>query len=590
VITTFQKKLLRVGKILSGIALVVGVLSFSGWVLQIDELKTLLLSSAKVKLNTSILIIISGLVIFFNYPKSKKASVLRLAFTILFLVGILTILEHIFQIDLGIDFLLPRSVIANNSDLPSIRMTALSAINFCLLGLIFLAYSFKKYFAAQILAVLILISIYAVLLAYCFNINSYYDFGKYSAISFPTAAAIFLLALSTLFYQPSKGLMEIVTGARAGSRIIRYIYVYSLLFIPIQVALYLFLIRQYSFTPEVVILSVLVISMAVSFPLTLFLIYKINSLDLERSSLACQLEKTNRDLVDANYELQSIVEEYTVSTEALSVTTEKLNASNDALLKSNEKLQNLHIELAQMVADRTADLEYTLIELQERNQELDQYVYKVSHDIRSPVASITGVLNLIKMEEPPVKIRHYLDMVENRISKLDDFIRSVLSHSKSLNAPFVSEPIDFTKLIRECWEELEFEEGWSMVQLNILSPPPDFKGDQTRLEIVFKNLLANGVRYRNQKADGFINISFQSTPETITMNISDNGIGIEEEYLEKVFQMFYRATEASEGSGLGLYIVKQVVDKMEGEIFIKSKICKGTCISITLPRIARESE
>jgi signal transduction histidine kinase len=464
-------------------------------------------------------------------------------------------------------------------------MTILAAVNFTFLGLIFLAYSFKRYIAAQILAVFILISIYAVILGYCFNISTYYDFGKYSTMSFASASSIFLLALSTLFYNPFKGLMEVITGARAGSRTIRYIYAYSLLFIPIQVALYLFLIREYSFTPEVAILSVLIVSMAVSFPLTLFLIYKINKLDLERSTLASQLEKTNKDLVNANTELQSIIEEYTVNAEVLSVTTDKLNASNDALLASNEKLQKLHLELAQMVADRTADLEYTLIELQERNQELDQYVYKVSHDIRSPVASITGVLNLIKMEEPPDKIRQYLDMVENRISKLDDFIQSVLSHSKSLNTPIITEPVDFKTIINQCWEELEFEDGWQNVQLNILSPPEDFKGDRTRLEIVFKNLLANGVRYRNRKANSFINIAFESRPDSVIIKIQDNGIGIKEEYLEKVFQMFYKASENSEGSGLGLYIVNQVVDKMEGYIQISSQISIGTLITITLPRI-----
>jgi signal transduction histidine kinase len=583
VISLFQKQLLSVGRILSLIALAIGLISLCGWVFQIELLKTLLLSKAKIKFNSSLLIIISSLLLSFRYDDPKSVLFFRGVSAILLSIGILTIIEHLFQKDLHIDFLLPSSYTSNSGDTATVRMTVVAAADFTVLGISFLAFSFKKYFTAQLLAILILISIYAVIIAYCFKISTYYDFGKYSAMSFPNAASILLLALSSLFYQPSKGLMKVVTGPRAGSRIIRYFYAYSLLFIPIQLGLYFFLIREYFISPEVGILFVFIVSITVSFPATLFLIHKINDLDKEKFALASQLEQTNRELVDANHELQSIIEEYTVSTEALESTTTQLNESNQALLETNAKLHKLHNELAQMVIDRTADLEYALIELQERNQELDQYVYKVSHDIRSPVASIKGVINLIKLESPADNIRHYLDLVEKRIMKLDDFIQSVLSHSKSLNSPIERESIDFTEIVNQCWGEFEFQEGWKNVALSIVNPPDNFKGDKTRLEIVFKNLLGNGITYRNPKVKSFINICFETTEKSVIIKVSDNGIGIEEKYVEKVFLMFFRGTETSEGSGLGLYIVKQVIDKMEGQIDIASKVSEGTIITITLP-------
>ena len=109
--------------------------------------------------------------------------------------------------------------------------------------------------------------------------------------------------------------------------------------------------------------------------------------------------------------------------------SEELAAANEELRASNEEL-----------ADTNEQLTRT-------NQELDQYVYKVSHDIRSPVASILGLLGLIQSESVSPQASAYLELIENRISKLDEFITSVLAHSRSINTEITADPIDFNRIL-----------------------------------------------------------------------------------------------------------------------------------------------
>lgn len=581
-LSLLQKRLLLVGRVFTVSAMLIGIIGLLGWLFGYEALKTYNLSNAFMKGNSAILIIITAFLLFIL--KSKKYKITWLIISIVFVFASLTLTEHLFQLNFGIDELFFTVKERNNSIAMPGRMTWIAALSFSLLSLSIFFHSLQKISYAQVAATPVVILMYVVILGYCFKISNYYDFGLYSSISVPTSAALFLLGFASIFLNPDKGFMAMFSSSDTSSIMLRFIYGYNFVSLPLQVAFYLFLINQLSFSPKESIVFILIVTSVASFPVAMFLLSKIKKLDKERYSLSNLLEDTNKDLTKANNELQAMVEEYTVNNESLILTTDKLNLANQALTVSNQRFEKLHNELAQMVADRTADLEYTLIELKERNQELDQYVYKVSHDIRSPIASITGVISLIKLEDPPQNIEHYLSMIESRISKLDNFIKSVLSHSKSLNTPIVAEPIDFEGTVNQCWEEFRFENNWNKIRLRFgLQSDSIFKSDQTRLEIVLRNLMSNAIRYQKSTGDNWLIIEVNADKEKAIIKVEDNGEGIKEQHLSKIFQMFYRASTTSEGSGLGLYIVNQVIERMNGDIRIKSKIGEGTLFTITLP-------
>jgi PAS domain S-box-containing protein len=229
-------------------------------------------------------------------------------------------------------------------------------------------------------------------------------------------------------------------------------------------------------------------------------------------------------------------------------------------------------------------LNETLKALEEKNYELDNYVYKVSHDLRSPIASIIGLLNLMKMEEHNAKISEYIHHLENRLGRLDDFIKSILSHSKAVNAKVLKEKVFLIKLINSSLDELKYMPNYDKLQIKIeVEEDLQLESDPLRLSIVLKNLLSNAVKYQNPYiAERQLLIKAITDKSLVHIIIKDNGIGIKQEYLPHLFDMFFRATDHSEGSGLGLYIVKQTLKHIGGTIQVDSEYSKGTTFHIRL--------
>jgi PAS domain S-box-containing protein len=256
--------------------------------------------------------------------------------------------------------------------------------------------------------------------------------------------------------------------------------------------------------------------------------------------------------------------------------------------KVEEKLRLLNEELTEQnwrLAAQEEELKATLEELSERNFELDQLMYKTSHDLRSPLSSILGLVNLAHLDTDAQHQREYLDKIEGRIKKLDEFIRSMLNYARVNRSEQVIEVIDFHELITNSIQELEYLDNFSKMNtsLNIVNESVPFKCDVLLLKIIFSNIVSNAYKYFNPLKPSYLKIKVEITPVNAIITLRDNGIGIEKEHVKRVFDMFYRATEKSQGSGLGMYIVKQAVDKLRGTIEVKSTYGKGTTFKIVLP-------
>ena len=221
------------------------------------------------------------------------------------------------------------------------------------------------------------------------------------------------------------------------------------------------------------------------------------------------------------------------------------------------------------------------------NFELDSFVYRASHDLRAPLRSVLGLINIVKTEENTLQRNHYLNLVDKSINKLDTFISDLTNFSRNSRLEIRVEKIDFKSIIEECVENLKYMD--SAKQIDIRSEIHDqveFYSDSGRISIILHNLLSNSIKYRNPKAaTPFVNIKVATTKNHCTIILEDNGRGIREEYLDKIFNMFFRASDDSYGSGLGLYITKQVIEKLKGEISVNSSIGSGSVFEIKLPHL-----
>ena len=266
---------------------------------------------------------------------------------------------------------------------------------------------------------------------------------------------------------------------------------------------------------------------------------------------------------------------------------QKLNRLNEELLKRNSELARQERQLEESneaLRAQSDNLVETLEELSDRNFELDQLVYRTSHDLRSPLRSILGLVNLYKLENSEES--EHVSKIEDRIVKMDDFIKSMLDYSRASRMGVKNTLVDVEQLINESIEDLEFLDGFRNMDISVATTGDTEKlyVDKLRLKIVLGNILSNAIKYRNPDLDvNKLDIHITIEEDMVRMEFSDNGIGISKEYLAKVFDMFYRATEQSDGSGLGMYIVKQSVERLNGEIMIDSELGVGTKITINLP-------
>lgn len=224
------------------------------------------------------------------------------------------------------------------------------------------------------------------------------------------------------------------------------------------------------------------------------------------------------------------------------------------------------------------------------NKELDSFVYSISHNLRAPLMSVLGLLDLAQNESDSVAIRQYHEMMKSSVCKLDDTLKEILEYSRNARQGLIIGEIDFQKLINDNFERMQFMPGYERIVKEIfIHGDSHFYSDNFRLSLILNNLISNAIKYSDSSKDpSFIHITINLLPEKVYLTFKDNGIGIEKSYIQKVFNMFFRATEKNEGAGLGLYIVKEAVEKLGGTIELESQIGKGTAFKIQLPNLIHE--
>jgi signal transduction histidine kinase len=223
--------------------------------------------------------------------------------------------------------------------------------------------------------------------------------------------------------------------------------------------------------------------------------------------------------------------------------------------------------------------------LSKTNAELDRFVYSTSHDLRAPLTSVMGLIDITYRSENPDDVRRYLSMMKGRLHSLDKFIKDITDYSRNNRLEVTREKVKLHDLAADVWESLKYTPEAQNINFKIDVPETlEIRSDRNRLSIVLSNLISNAIRYHDlRKDEKFIRLRHQVNGKGFYIKVEDNGQGIPSEFHSKVFEMFFRGNENSQGSGLGLYIVKETMFKLSGTINLESAPGIGTTFTAKFP-------
>ncbi len=225
-------------------------------------------------------------------------------------------------------------------------------------------------------------------------------------------------------------------------------------------------------------------------------------------------------------------------------------------------------------------------ELKKINEELDRFVYSASHDMRAPLSSLLGLINVTEKTQSPEEKALCLNMMRERIGVMEGFLKEITDYSRNVRTAVEKKPLKVLDAINDSLTELGFLFERNKITISAeVDPALTVMTDEPRFMVVLNNLISNGIKYYDpDKKNSVINIRATVNQNQFTLSIEDNGIGINREHMHRIFNMFYRATTIGEGSGLGLYIVNETVQKLGGTISVNSEEGIGSTFTVILPQ------
>ncbi len=267
--------------------------------------------------------------------------------------------------------------------------------------------------------------------------------------------------------------------------------------------------------------------------------------------------------------------------------TKEIQYQNDQLSKMHVELKSANSGLEKQVITRTKKLNDTIEHLNKVIVELDRFVYSASHDLSAPLKSILGLINLARTEELSNNTELHLKHIEESIVKLEKVILSLAQYARNSQKEIIIEQINIKQLVVQNFQEAQKVYPNSQASLNVSTTgDPMVASDRQRLNMILHNLFINAIKFSNHQNEiTTIIVSIDTQKNEWVLSVKDNGIGISRKHLDHVYGMFYRAHENATGSGLGLYIVKETLDKLGATIKTISSKGKGSEFLMTFPKI-----
>ncbi|WP_445453756.1 sensor histidine kinase [Flavobacterium sp. 25HG05S-40] len=283
-----------------------------------------------------------------------------------------------------------------------------------------------------------------------------------------------------------------------------------------------------------------------------------------------KLREESESLKDINRNLESILN---------SMNLDASKFSNTDTLKSSEYIKQQAVEIIKINKQR----EELLANLEKQNQALNEYAHMVSHDLKAPLRSIDTLINWFMEDNATMMTdenkKSMLTILSN-VEKMDLLIKGILVYSSVEKQEVEDRTIDLNILIDEVVRTIHVPNHITLTVNNTL---PKVFGNQYRFNQLFQNLIQNAIKY-NDKPAGTIEIGSTETETEIQFFIKDNGIGIAEKYQGKIFDVFSKLHSNDPSSGIGLSIVKKIIDIYHGKIWLQSQENIGTTFYFTLPK------
>jgi PAS domain S-box-containing protein len=253
-----------------------------------------------------------------------------------------------------------------------------------------------------------------------------------------------------------------------------------------------------------------------------------------------------------------------------------VNVSN---LLNNYTVQGLVLKLHDITEKKNRE-----DELMRSNRQLDQIIFKTIHDLKAPLMSALGLVNLAERANSDDQTK-YLSLVRKSLQNLDSLIEEMNDFFRNDKTAVQREKMDVNDLV-----QTEVSNVKNLLEANGISVASevhiegDFYSDAVRVRSIVSNILSNAIKYYDpRKKAPSVNITILINQDICIIKLTDNGIGIEQQYQEKIFDLFFRATDQSQGTGLGLFIVKDTIVKLKGEIEVESEPGRGTTFTIKIP-------
>ncbi len=221
--------------------------------------------------------------------------------------------------------------------------------------------------------------------------------------------------------------------------------------------------------------------------------------------------------------------------------------------------------------------------LENQNHHLDHFIFKTTHDLRAPLRSALGLIQLAEME--PEEYAKYLGLIKTSLTRLDGLIDEMNKFYQNDKLAIQNERIDVRVMVQREIENLHNLPEAADIRIDVfVDGDIPFYSDPLRVRTIVSNLLSNAIKYSDtSKMRRYIQVSAHIFSDKLFLTVEDNGIGIDQEHLPKIFDLFYRVTADKKGTGLGLYIVKDTIDRLKGNIYVKSKKGETTSFTVTLP-------
>jgi signal transduction histidine kinase len=256
-----------------------------------------------------------------------------------------------------------------------------------------------------------------------------------------------------------------------------------------------------------------------------------------------------------------------------------INTHTYNVIKSYEsikKIESLENE-AKAQRDKAAIIE-------KKNAELDSFFYRISHDLKGPIASLLGLYNLVMLEIKDKTALNYFDMYQSQLVRINNIVMDLINLTRMNHDGINRSKINFRILIDDCILSYHYLENFGQIRfVKEIDSTIDFTSEWAIVNTILQNLIENAIKYQRKDGEPYVGIFVSQSNNHVEIRVEDNGQGIGTDHQSKIFDMFFRANEHAQGTGLGLYILKRAVERLGGEVTLQSEINKGSSFMVLLP-------